>query len=236
MRLAPGVLRIPTGTGDRDNAFLVDGDDGYTLVDVGWKRAPAAIRAALDEASRSIQDITKIVITHAHPDHVRGLAEVVAMTSAAVLIHRLDAPWLRGGRVPATGRSSAIGRVLDAAPLLHWKPVAPDVLLDGGEVIDGLRVINTPGHSPGHIVLLHEPTNALLVGDAVFHRGDDITTGPDMLAMDPGQRGASVKLLPHDVAAVGFAHGSPLTGTAVDKFEAFLQSSRTRPMSSTDDT
>jgi glyoxylase-like metal-dependent hydrolase (beta-lactamase superfamily II) len=47
--LAPGVLRIPTSRGDRDNAFLIDGEHGLTLVDVGWKNSPAAIRRAVED-------------------------------------------------------------------------------------------------------------------------------------------------------------------------------------------
>jgi glyoxylase-like metal-dependent hydrolase (beta-lactamase superfamily II) len=149
-----------------------------------------------------------------------------AITGADVLIHHRDAPWLRAGRVPAAGRSGALGRAVDVLPLLHWTPVAPDIELTGGETIAGLRVIHTPGHSPGHIALLHEATQTLLVGDAVFNRNDKVAVGPDAFAADPTTRTESLELLNLDVAAVGFAHGTPLTGAAVDQFAAYCEQSR----------
>lgn len=162
-QLVPGIVRVPT-RGDGDNCFLVSDEDGLTLVDVGWKSAPAVIRQAVEASGRSLVDIRRIVITHAHPDHVRG-----------------------------------------------------------GALIGSLRVIHTPGHSPGHIVLLHEPSCALLVGDAVFHRGG-LSSGHDVLAADPLMRDGSYARLPRDIAAVRFAHGTPLVGDeAVATFGIWLK-------------
>lgn len=216
MILAPGVVQVPTTR--RDNAFLVEGEDGYTLVDVGWKGSVAVLREALPR----LGDIKRIVITHAHPDHVRGLAAFRAATGATVLIHGLDAPWLAAGRVPREGRSGAFGRAIDKLPLLQWTPVEADVLLAGDEVIDGLRVIHTPGHSPGHIVLFHEATHTLLTGDAVVHRGGAVKAGPDALAQDPALRDASLSRIPLDARQIGFAHGEALTGAAAEEFHARL--------------
>jgi glyoxylase-like metal-dependent hydrolase (beta-lactamase superfamily II) len=216
------VLRIPTGRGDRENAFLVTGDDGLTLVDVGWAAAPKVLLGALAEHGHDLADLKRIMITHAHPDHVRGLAEFRAHTKAEVLIHAGDAPWLRAGRVPVGGRSGRIGAVLDALPLLHWRPVEPDGELVDGAVIGGLRVIHTPGHSPGHVALLHEQSRTLLVGDALLHRGDDTAQGPTALSQDPAQRDASLAKLPLDVRTVGFAHGAPLAGAEVAAYQQFL--------------
>lgn len=216
------IRRIPTGHGDRENAFLVTGDDGLTLVDVGWAGAPKILLGALAEHGHSLADLKRIMITHAHPDHVRGLAEFRRHTNAEVLIHAADAAWLRAGRVPVGGRSGRIGAVLDAVPLLHWQPVEPDGELADGAVIGGLRVIHTPGHSPGHVALLHEDSRTLLVGDALFHRTTTVAQGPAALSQDPALRDASLAKLPLDVRAVGFAHGAPLTGAEVQVYRAFL--------------
>jgi glyoxylase-like metal-dependent hydrolase (beta-lactamase superfamily II) len=228
-QLAIGIWRVPTSRGDRDNAFLVDGDDGLTLVDVGWASAPSVLLGSLAELGRKLIDVRRILITHAHPDHVRGLAEFRRhVPDAHVLMHFDDAAWLRGGRVPRGGRHGALGDVLDAVPLLHWTPVEPDGELIDGAVVDGsdgLRVIHTPGHSPGHVALLHEPTRTLLTGDAIFNRGRQPAQAPTMLAHDPATAAHSVQLLPVDVTAVGFAHGAPLRGDQVAHYQTFRASS-----------
>jgi glyoxylase-like metal-dependent hydrolase (beta-lactamase superfamily II) len=218
--LAPGVWRIPTTA--RDNAFLVEADDGWTLVDVGWARAPARIADAVARLGGRVTDIRRIVVTHAHPDHVQGAAEMRARTGAELLVHAGDAAWLRAGRVPPAGRQGALGRLIDRLPRLHWAPVAEDGTLVDGEVVGGLEVIHTPGHSPGHVVLLHQPTRTLLTGDAVFHRSARPGQGPAALAADATARDASLRRLPADVAAVGFAHGSPLTGDGVAVYADWL--------------
>jgi glyoxylase-like metal-dependent hydrolase (beta-lactamase superfamily II) len=220
--LAEGVVRIPTSRNDRDNAFLVDSDDGLTLVDVGWASAPTAILSALDELGRAAGDIKRIIITHAHPDHVRGLAEMRRRAEAQVLIHPADVAWLRLGRVPGGGRHSRIGTALDSMPVMHWEPVDADGTVEDGDIIGELRVIHTPGHTPGHIVLMHEPTKTLLMGDALLHRHPEPAQGPAGLTFDPGAARSSLARLPGDAAAVGFAHGAPLTAGAVERYQAWL--------------
>lgn len=228
-QLAAGIWRVATSAADRDNAFFVDGDDGITLVDVGWASAPSKLLKALAGLGRATADLKRIVITHAHPDHVRGLAELRRHVTAEALIHAGDADWLGRGRVPAGGRSGVAGTLLDTVPLLHWTPVQPDGHLADGEVItgsNGLRVIHTPGHSPGHVVLFHEPTKTLLTGDAVFHRGTAPSQGPAALSHDPSAREQSLRRLPVDVSSVGFAHGAPLIGSDIHRYQAWLTQAR----------
>jgi glyoxylase-like metal-dependent hydrolase (beta-lactamase superfamily II) len=222
--IAPGVHRVPVGFGDSENVFLVDGDDGPTLVDAGWASAPRTVAAALGDLGYELRAIRRIVVTHAHPDHVQGLAALRGRTGAEVLVHRADADWLRAGRVPGGGRSGAIGSGLDRLPFMRWTAVEPDRTLDDGETVDGpggLRVVHTPGHTAGHIALHHGPSGTLLVGDAAFHlRG--LGLGPATLAFAPHTRPAALAALPTEVTAVGFAHGAPLTGPGVASFRRFV--------------
>ncbi|MFI9274076.1 MBL fold metallo-hydrolase [Kitasatospora sp. NPDC052896] len=225
-QLAPGVFRIPTTR--RDTAFLVEGEGGYTLVDVGWAGAPGVILATLAELGRKPSDVKRVVVTHAHPDHVQGAAALRELTGAPILAHPAEHSWLARGRVPAEGRSGALGRTLDRLPKLHWRPFRADGPLIDGMLVEGgagLRTIHTPGHSPGHVVLVHEPSRTLLTGDAVFHRGD-LALGPAPLAADPHLRADSLTRIGGDFAAVGFAHGPALTGHGVDLFHRWLEDLR----------
>ncbi|GAA1391553.1 MBL fold metallo-hydrolase [Pseudonocardia kongjuensis] len=227
-RVAAGVWRVPTSGRARDNAFLVAGDEGLTLVDVGWASAPGVIAAAVAELGRELRDVRRIVLTHAHPDHVQGAAEMRERTGAELAVHEADAPWLPEGRVPRGGRSGTLGAIVDLLPKAHWRPFTADRTLVDGETVDGLAVIHTPGHSPGHIVLRHLATGTLLVGDAVFHHGRTPGQGPGALAADVTTRDASLRRLPLDVTAVGFAHGRPLTGDGVATYRDWLGSKVTR--------
>ena len=220
-RIAPGITLV---AGSKiSNSFIVEGDDGLTLVDVGTGKAVGEVLRAIDSLGRKPADVRRIVVTHAHPDHVQGVPELREKTDATVLIHHADAAWLPNGRVPSDGRSGLGARNFDRLASAHWTPFKADETVDDGALIEGagLRVIHTPGHSPGHIVLLHEPTRTVLVGDAVFHN-NKIDLGPAGFAADPDSRGSGAARIPTDIAAVGFAHGKPLTDGAVEPFVAFL--------------
>jgi glyoxylase-like metal-dependent hydrolase (beta-lactamase superfamily II) len=224
--LAPGVIHIATSK--TDNAFLIDGDDGLTLVDAGSGKAVDLLLRTIAELGRDPGDLNQIVLTHAHPDHVQGAPALREHTGARVLIHAADAAWLAHGRVPTDGRSSPAARRYDQLPAAHWTPFEPDATVEDGQLIaasGGLRVIHTPGHSPGHIALLHEPTRTVLVGDAVFHTGR-LGYGPATFAAEPAARATGAARIPANVTAVGFGHGAPLSGPGVDAFQAFLAKQR----------
>lgn len=224
--LAPGVIHIPTSK--TDNAFLIEGDDGLTLVDVGRSKAVDLLLQTITELGHAPEDVRRIVLTHAHPDHVQGAPALREHTGARILIHPADAGWLAEGRVPADGRSGPGARRFDGLSAAHWTPVKPDATVEDSELIPGsggLRVIHTPGHSPGHIALLHEPTRTVLVGDAVFHTGK-LGYGPATFAADPAARATGAARIPADVTAIGFGHGAPMSGPDADAFRAFLASQR----------
>lgn len=215
---------ISIATTKTDHAFLVEGDNGYTLIDVGWTSAPDTILDAVAELRRKPSDIRRIVITHAHPDHVQGAAELRARTGAPILIHPQDEPWLMTGHVPRQGRSGRAGRLADLLPKLRWAPFAADGTVADGDLLegsDGLRVIHTPGHSPGHIMLLHEPSSTLFTGDAVFNRGE-LGTGRSSFAADPDLQRISLRRVPQEVRAVGFAHGPALAAADLEGFWDYL--------------
>src|SRR3954447_24281279 len=111
--LAPGVWRIPTAGRDLINSFaLVDDDGSVTLVDTGLKRAPARIVAGLAALGKHPRDVTRIVLTHVHPDHAGGAAEMRRRTGAEVLVHGDDHDWARSGRITSSNDpTTRLGRL-----------------------------------------------------------------------------------------------------------------------------
>ena len=174
IELAPGVFRIPTRGAASINSFAFVEDDGsVTLVDCGLKRAPGRIVAGLRAIGRHPGDVRRIVLTHAHADHAGGAADMSARTGAPVAVHETDAPFVERGEVPAFDPSLRSGRLMTRLSRGGFPPVAVGERLTDGQVLDvggGLRIVATPGHTPGHVSLLHEPTATLVTGDALINQ------------------------------------------------------------------
>jgi glyoxylase-like metal-dependent hydrolase (beta-lactamase superfamily II) len=215
--LAPGVWRIPTMVGDFVNSYaFVEADNTVTLVDVGLKLGSKRLLGGLAAIGVTPADVTRIVVTHAHSDHVGGLGKAVAATGAAVLSHEREEPYLRDGRSPrpAKGKARKLPQVTVA-----------ESFMDGAllPVAGGLRVIHTPGHTPGHVSLLHEPTGVLITGDALFNvRG--INYSPGFFCTDPELSRKSADVLGDtDFDLVAFMHGAEIRSGAREAVRAFLR-------------
>jgi len=230
--LAPGVWRIPTAGRDLINSFaLVDDDGSVTLVDTGLKRAPARIVAGLAALGKHPRDVTRIVLTHVHPDHAGGAAEMRRRTGAEVLVHGDDHDWARSGRIGGGhDRTTRMGRLFARTGDAKIEAFTPGPALRDGELLPvagGLRVVHTPGHSPGHVSLLHEPTRTLVTGDALFNfgflRGARIS--PSFLCSDFAMTKRTAHRLgelEYDVAA--FTHGPEIRERARETVRGILAS------------
>jgi glyoxylase-like metal-dependent hydrolase (beta-lactamase superfamily II) len=129
------------------NAYIF----GDVLIDAGV--TPMAIQPYKDA-------ISTVVLTHCHFDHTAHVKEIAHMCQANVAIHTLDAP----------------GLLDDARNLaMHFGSrspgIVPDIILKEGDLISGLYVLHTPGHTPGSICLFAEQEQVLISGDTVFTDG-----------------------------------------------------------------
>ena len=228
--LAPGIFRIPTVGKDLVNSFALVQDDGsVTLVDTGLKKAPARIVAGLAAIGKHPRDVTRIVLTHVHPDHAGGAAEMSRQTGAPVLVHGGDHGWARSGRISgANDPSTRLGRLFARTGDAKIEAFEPGPALTDGEVLPvsgGLRVVHTPGHSPGHISLLVEGTGTLITGDALFNfrflRGARVS--PAFLCSDFAMTRRTAHRLgemKYDVAA--FTHGPEIRDGARETVRRLL--------------
>jgi glyoxylase-like metal-dependent hydrolase (beta-lactamase superfamily II) len=223
--LAPGVLRIPVMPMDLLNVFaLIDDDGQVTLVDAGVRRSPPRILQALAEIGSAAQEVTRILVTHSHADHVGGLGRVVEQTGADVAAHIDDADDVRLGRGAPLDPSAPLARLRsrnvgsDATPVeteLHDGDVLP--------VAGGVRVIHTPGHTPGHVSLLHEPTGTLITGDAIWNMNAR-RTWPVMAFCSDGalSQQTANRLGELEYSTAAFTHGPEIRENGREAIRSFL--------------
>ncbi len=152
------------------NCYLVREDDGLTLIDAGLAgSAPAILNAARDLGL----PIKRIVLTHAHGDHI-GSAEALhqLLPEAEVLVSARDARFLAGDMRLDPGEPQA--KLRGDYRTITTKPSR---LLADGDRIGSLQVVSSPGHTPGHIALFDPRDGSLIAGDAFQTRAGIAVSG-----------------------------------------------------------
>jgi glyoxylase-like metal-dependent hydrolase (beta-lactamase superfamily II) len=180
-------------------AYILVRKSEAAIVDLGLAGSEPAIEEGLKAAGADWGSVKHIVLTHQHSDHVGGLADIAPRVRATIYAGAGD-----------------LGSIVSPTPL---KPIA-----DGDEVF-GMRVIDTPGHTLGHISIFEPATGILVAGDALRTTGSLDGSDPQF-TMDVTKANDSVrKLAAMDVKAILTGHGEPLTtgaGKALKELAASL--------------
>ena len=226
-QLAPGVHRLGN---ELVNCYLIEEGNDLTLVDGGFPAFRRQLDAYLQSRGRTVGDITAVILTHAHSDHVGMVEGVRRDAPATVHVQAKDADMARTGK--SHPREGTILPYLRYPALYKLFLVAgrnggartPDIeqvtSFDGAVDLDvpgRPRVIPTAGHSPGHVAF-HLPEHGILIaGDALCtynpltgRRGPQLM--PKAFAADALQATASLEALERiDATLTLFGHGEPWT-------------------------
>lgn len=151
------------------NAYLVEEDDGLTLIDTALPRSEKAILAAAERLGRPI---VRIVLTHAHQDHIGSLDALhAALPDAEVLISARDARLLAKDMTLDPGEPD--DKLRGSYPGAKTRPTRT---VEPGDRIGSLEVIASPGHTPGHVAFLDTRDRTLYCGDTYSTLGGVATS------------------------------------------------------------
>ena len=185
---APEGMLGPNSVTFEVRCFIVPAADGVVVVDTGSPGTADAMGEALGRVGAGWSDVTDVVLTHHHFDHVGDLAEVGSRAPRAVL-------W--------AGKRDL--------PLIHLDVDRVIRPISEGDCVRDLVVLETPGHTAGHISLVDETRSLVLVGDAVGSVSGALSFGPAAFTADPAQARASVeRLAALVVVRFVFSHGAEI--------------------------
>lgn len=243
-RIAPGVYYIPAAMA---NVYAV-GHPGepWVLIDAGVPGTAGHIRRSVAGIYGRHSRPEAILLTHGHFDHVGALKQLAAEWDVPIYAHRMEAPYLTG-RSPYPPPDPTVGGFM--AQLSRTFPRGPiDVsnrlrlfsdIDDAAPHASGWRVIETPGHTPGHVSFFREEDRVLIAGDAfttinqespgrLITQKQEFRWPPIYLTQDWDQATASIHRLsglrPTTIVA---GHGLPMTGPTIpSEFEEFATNFR----------
>ena len=170
MEILPNVHLIPNIVA---NPYLLIDPDGLTLIDAGLPGSHRKILRYLAGLGYAPADLKRILITHADFDHIGGLAALKAATGARIFASPVEAQAMAEGHSsrPLKPRRRVTKLLFDLMTRL-FKPasIQADELLSDGQILPilgGLGVVETPGHTPGHISLFLPSSGVLFCGDSI---------------------------------------------------------------------
>ncbi len=214
LEIVPGFYQM---TLRYTNMYLVV-EKALTLIDTGFQGTTSHVIDFVRKLGRSPEEIETVILTHNHLDHTGGLEELRKVTKAKVLAHRADVfipanviPYPAGNVVGVLLRVPLLASlrkkfVLDSSEV--------DLALEGGEVFNilgGMKVVPTPGHTPGSISLYFPAHRLLVVGDALNKRGDVIRMPLKTVSTNLEQAKESIRAMASlDVDILCVGHGRPL--------------------------
>lgn len=208
-QLAAGVWQLRGFPPNAINVYLVED----VLIDAATRRAGRRILRQL--AGRTVN---AHALTHAHPDHQGASEQVCETLGVPFWVGEKDVPLAEDPQRMATSQPS---HPLNRLGMKHWAGPGRTVdrPLSEGDEVAGFRVLDVPGHSPGHLAYWRESDRVLILGDVLNNM--DVRTGipglhepPWFFTADPAEnRRSARRLAALEPKLVLFGHGAPLRDT-----------------------
>jgi glyoxylase-like metal-dependent hydrolase (beta-lactamase superfamily II) len=232
-QIVPGIYLIEGLPGNSANVYLLASGKELTLVDSGLPGAADQIAAQLQEKGYPLSSLQAIVLTHSHGDHTGGAAELARHSGAQIMAHQDEVPYIeQTAPLPFGSLLKRLSNWLGDRLLFKRAPCKVDRALQDGNVIEvlgGLQVIHTPGHTPGSIALYRPERRILFCGDTYFNKNPmtgktGLQLSIPLFTLDVAQMRESARklaALPVEVLCCG--HGEPILRGAGEQVRVLLE-------------
>ena len=241
------VYRVPAY---HANTYLVEADNGLVLVDTGLPGSERRILSAIGQLGRKPSDVKLVLLTHRHLDHIGSSAAMKRETSATLVSHPFEKPYVAGTLVIITPKAWSLyghvaRRVLAAVSstkkllrLNKYQPVHVDEAADEESVLEGVgldgSVVWTPGHTKGSVSLFLNKSRVAIIGDLLRSKRGKLVE--PMFMENPSQTKASVqRILDLDPLTICPGHGKPLPPSVVSIKERVAVSTEVKTKKEEDD-
>lgn len=236
------VMLGSTGSVSTIHPVLVHGEDGATLIDTGMAGQLDRLAAAVEAAGTSLSQIKHIVLTHQDVDHIGNLPQLLNLLGDAVEVycHEADKPYIEGELPLIKFNRERFAPMLESMPpearaaleemLAHPPAGKVDHLLADGEHLpwlEDVKVIYTPGHTPGHLCLFLEEEGLLLAADAMRVVGGKLVGPAEAVTPDMPQALRSLqRLLEYPIRKVLCYHGGLFDDHPLERIAELAEGSR----------
>jgi glyoxylase-like metal-dependent hydrolase (beta-lactamase superfamily II) len=219
MEIISGIHQVD---GVNGNAYII-ARDRLIVIDTGIPGSGKTILSYIrDTLHREPSEITTVIITHFHTDHIGGVRALrEGAPGLKTAIHEADAGYV-AGTTPLPRYPGFRGLLLRLFVTLRPSSFTPDFILRDGDRIEGLTCVHLPGHTPGSVGFLDAESKTFFSGDTIRSDGKSLFEGPAGFSMDVARSRDSIRkigTLEFDTLLVG--HGQPLRPNAAAKVRAF---------------
>jgi glyoxylase-like metal-dependent hydrolase (beta-lactamase superfamily II) len=202
------------------NVFLLKSRDGFVLIDSGIFKRTHLLITQIEENGFPVSELKTIILTHCHCDHIGGVTELVKHSGAKVAAHKNDIPYITQEKIIMGAYHNMMIEEQKFMKQFNCNIQQVDIVLKDGDtidILDGLEVINVPGHTPGSIALYQPNEKIMFFGDVIRNNPKKgLTIGiPEKFNYDTSQTIADArKLLSYPIEYALFSHGSPILENA----------------------
>ncbi|EPZ42237.1 MBL fold metallo-hydrolase [Alicyclobacillus acidoterrestris] len=204
MEIAKNVHLLESTKGSY--VYLVLGQEPV-LIDTGMPKREAKMIAELATLGISINDIAHILLTHHDVDHIGNAHALQQQSQSTLWAPEKDVPYIHGD-LPRHGIKRLIGK------LVRVTTPKVDRVYQPGVKIGDIEVIETPGHTPGHVSFLYGDT--LFAGDLVTSKNGKLAPSPKIMSWNSQAVSRSIdKLKSFQFDWVCPAHGEPVKRTSL---------------------